>query len=306
MANVPQPPIVPARLVARARRRPTLRPANALVVPLLATFLALGAMLPGAVAGASTYSRNLWVSSAFLYQDPYRTACTAASTMTMLNMVAYRGTGGYGFVWTPYRVKNNPDPSDKRDMTSILSFERSHDTLITSTSGSDPHGFRNALNAYGWGKGAMTSASLMPYMDFAYKSFDKALKAAVKAIARRQMPVAVLTWAGRHAQVMTGYVVVGENPRVSDSFTVTYVYVSDPLMSDDVVNRKLSYAAFKSGALKYRFRAYREADSPYDDPYLDGVIASSVSATAGPSEWFNRWVIVAPVRNGLPVPTPTP
>ena len=103
------------------------------------------------------------MSSAFLYQDPYYTACTAASTMFMLNTIAYRDTGGNGFAWTPYRVKSNKaDTADYRDMTSILAFARRNDTLRSTSAGSDPHGWRNALNHYGWGRDAMTDADPAP------------------------------------------------------------------------------------------------------------------------------------------------
>lgn len=303
-------PMGPARDLPGVRGTPRLRfgglRARIVTAPLLALLVVVGAFLPAPAAADTTHSRNLWVDAAFLYQDPYNNACTAASTMIMLNTIAYRGTGGNGFAWTPYRVKKSPDPADKRDMTSILSFERAHDTLVADTSGSDPHGWRNALNFYGWGKAAMTDPSLMPYVDKAYRSFDGALKAAVKAIARQQMPVGILAWAGGHAQVMTGYIVTGDDPRISNDFTVTYVYVSDPLKRSEVVNRKLSYEAFKAGALRYRFRRYLESDSPYDDPYVDGTIASSVSSAVGPSEWYSRWVIVVPVRSGLPEPGSSP
>jgi hypothetical protein len=273
--------------------------------------LGIGAVLPEPAVGLSTYSRNLWVREAFMYQDPYATACTAASTMIMLNTIAYRKTGGRGFIWTPYRVKNSSDPANLRDMTSILSFERANDSMATDTSGSDPHGWRNALNYYGWGDAAKDPAR-MPYMDKAYRSFDSALRAAVKAIARRRMPVGLLGWGGRHAQVMTGYVVFGEDPRTSDRFTVRYVYLSDPLRRDAVVNRKLSYDAFRSGAMTYRLRRYLQTDSALDDPFVAGRIAGSIRPTLGPSEWYGRWVVVLPVRNGLPAPasvgppTPTP
>jgi hypothetical protein len=293
--------------VRRTRLAPSRRHRGrvvALVGPVLGLLIAMGGVLPDQALGATTYSRNLWVSSAFMYQDPYPTACTAASTMVMLNTIAYRGTGGGGFTWTPYRVKNSPDPSKLRDMMSILEFEHAHDTMDNDSSGSDPHGMRNALNYYGWGEEAMTDPSRMPYADRSYATFDGALKSAVMAIARRRMPVAILAWAGRHAQVMTGYVVVGENPRTSNRFTVRYVYLSDSLRRDAVVNRKLSYDAFRRGALVYRFRRYLEHDSALDDPYVTGTKASSVSPTQGASEWYGRWVIVMPLRNGLPPPPP--
>ncbi len=292
---------VPAQGSPRARRR-----SGALAAVLLAV-LALIGVAPAATASA-TWSRNLYVGTAFMYQDPYYTACTAASAMTMLNTIAYRGTGGNGFIWTPTRAKNSS--TNPRDLTSILAFERANDTLRPTSAGSDAHGWRNALNAYGWGTAAMADPAAQVYQDRAYKSMNGALRAAVKAIARRGMPVGILGWAGGHAQVMTGYVVTGEDPRVSNHFTVRYVYLSDPLRSDRSRNRRLSKRQLKHGPVRLRFQAYRETDSPYDDPLTVGSIRSAVAPSQGTSEWYHRWVIVLPVRNGLPaaepVPTPTP
>jgi len=270
--------------------------------------LALSALVPAAprADATTTWSRNLYVSKAFLYQDPYYTACTAASLMHMLNTVAYRGTGGNGFIWRPTRVKRDPDASNTRDMTSILAFERRYDTLRATSAGSDAHGWRNALNYYGWGKGAMTDPTRRVYEDRAYRSYASAIKAAVRAIARYGMPVGVLAWAGGHAQVITGYVATGANPKTSSDFTVQWLYLSDPLRESAVVNRKTSYAAMKDGSLRVRFQWYRETDSPYDDPYTSGWIRSSVSASVGPSEWYHRWVLLLPIRAGLPAPEPAP
>jgi hypothetical protein len=281
----------------------------------LALVLGLSALVaqvsPGPVRAAGTWTTNLYDYRAFLYQDPYGTACTAASTMIMLNVIAYRRTGGEGFRWTPYRVKNNTsNRADTRDMTSILWWARSHDTLSAWGAGSDGHGWRNALNQYGWGGTAVTDPARRMYDDLEYTSYDAAVHAAVLAIARYRMPVGILAWAGGHAQVMTGYVVDGENPAESDAFTVRYVYLSDPLYSDRMVNARISNATFKGGTWRVRFQAYRETDSPYDDPYKSGWKRSSVSPTTGPSEWYRRWVIVAPIRAGVgtvnPNPTPAP
>ena len=288
-----------------SRRRPIARVTASAVVVLA---LVLVGLLPlsGHVAAATTHSRNLFVAKGFVYQDPYYTACTAASVMHMLNTIAYRGTGGYGFRWKPYTVKKSSNPDQLRDMTSILAFERRNDTLRSSTSGSDAHGWRNALNYYGWGSSAMTNASIRPYEDRAYSTYRSAMKAAVRAIARLGMPVGVLAWAGGHAQVITGYVVTGADPKTSSDFTIQWLYLSDPLKSSAIVNRKTSYGAMKDGALKWRFQWYRETDSPYDDPYTSGWIRSSVKPTTGPSEWYHKWVLVLPVRRGLPPPEPAP
>jgi hypothetical protein len=268
-------------------------------------------MAVGPARGAQTWTTNLYDWRAFLYQDPYGTACTAASTMIMLNTIAYRSTGGSDFRWTPYRVKNTTaNRFDARDMTSILWFARAHDTLSAGGSGSDGHGWRNALNYYGWGSAAVTDATKRVYDDLEYTTYDAAVHAAVQAIARYGMPVGILGWAGKHAQLMTGYVVEGDDPAQSDAFSVLYVYLSDPLYADRLVNTKISNAAFKGGSWRVRFQAYRETDSPYDDPYKPGWKRSAVSATWGPSEWYHRWVIVAPIRAGIPTgdphPTPTP
>jgi hypothetical protein len=294
-------------MAARRRRRAGLRRTLTIVLGLLA-FVAQVAS--GPVRAAGTWTMNLYVPKAFLYQDPYGSACTAAASMIMLNTIAYRATGGPGFRWTPYRIKNNlVDTRDPRDMVSILYFERRHDTLSSLGSGSDPHGWRNALNLYGWGSAAMTDPAQNVYQDLEFDTYEAAVHAAIRAIAIYRMPVGIATWAGRHAQVMTGYVVDGEDPAISDAFTVQSVYISDPLRADGYVNAKITNMIFRAGSLRIRFRRYRETDSPYDDGYQPGWLRSSVSLTKGPSEWYGRWVIIAPIRAGLPVeppPSPTP
>lgn len=287
------------------RRRPAgLRRTLTIVIGLAAL---VSQLAPIPAAAAQSWTKNLYAWRAFLYQDPYPTACTAASTMIMLNVIAYRHSGGDAFGWTPYRVKNNTaNRSDTRDMTSILYFARSHDTLSVFGSGSDGHGWRNALNAYGWGLSAMTNPTKRVYDDLEFTSYDAAVHAAVRAIARFDMPVGIITWAGGHAQVMTGYVVDGEDPAISDAFTVRYVFLSDPLYSDHYVNVMVSNASFRAGALHLRFQAYRETDSPYDDPYGAGWTRSAVSPTRGRSEWYHRWVIVAPIRGFVPQVSPPP
>ena len=64
----------------------------------------------------------------------------------MLNFIALRGSGGEGFGWLPTLSATVRDQ--------ILAWERSHDTLAGGR-GSDPHGWRNALNYYGWGEAAL-------------------------------------------------------------------------------------------------------------------------------------------------------
>jgi hypothetical protein len=258
--------------------------------------------LPVPGAATTTRSLNLFAPGTFLYQDPYMSSCTAAAAMMMLNTIDVRDVGGPGFTWTVNRTKN--DPSDARDLLSVLAWARAHDTLASGTLGSDPHGWRNALNWFGWGSGREAAGRV--YQDRAYATFSGAVKAAVRAIARYQMPVGMLGRAGRHAQVMHGYTVIGADPAVSNDFAVVAVFVSDPLRSAALVNRRLSLETLRSGSLRIRFRPYREVDSPRDDPYTGGWIRSSVLPSTAPSEWYGRWVVILPVRVGVPVSTPTP
>jgi hypothetical protein len=215
--------------------------------------------------------------------------------MMMLNFIALDGTGGNGFIWKASTTKSRT--GDAFDMTSVFSYARAHDTLAPSGVGSDPHGWRNALNAYGWGSGALTPERRI-YDDRVYRGFDAAVRAAVVAIARYRKPVGILAWAGRHAQVITGFVATGENPAISDAFTVSSVYLSDPLASSKAVNKQISLTALRGGSLVYRLRTYRMTDSPHDDPYTAGWIRSSVRSA--PSEWYGRYVLVVPIRSGLP------
>ena len=278
------------------RLRPALTLASALLL--------VAGLFPLPANGATVWRFNLYRGGSFVFQDPYYTACTAAAVMTMLNITDLADTGGTGFRWTTYRTKNSSNRADVRDMTSILSFERSHDTLAVGRPGSDAHGWRNALNYYGWGPAAMSDPAQRVYDDRAYGSFDGALKGAVTAIARFHKPVGLLAWAGGHAQVVTGYIVTGEDPSISDNFVVNGLLVSDVLASSRLVNRYINRLTLKSGDVRYRFQSYREVDSPLDDPYSVGWRRSSVRSAT--SEWYRRWVLVIPVRDGAPVPEPTP
>jgi cell division septation protein DedD len=283
----------------RARRSPLL------ALPLCAVILV--ALVPSTVRADATYRLTLYHSAGYLTQDPYYTACTAASAMMMLNYIALSGTGGKGFQWHTSRVKNSR--TNYHDLTSIYYWERTHDTLAGSAKGSDAHGWRNALNQYGWGSTAVTDRSKRVYDDLAFNSFDDAVRAAVRAMAIYRKPVGFLGWAGQHAQVITGYVVTGGDPALTTDFTVVSVSVSDPLASDHIVNTSISLAQFRSGNLHYRFQAYRMVDSPYDDRYTPGYRHSSIRSST--SEWYHRWVLIAPIRydsagSAPPTPTPTP
>ena len=232
-------------------------------------------------------SLNLFKSDAFRYQDPNYYACTATSALVMLNTIALNNKGGSGFQWVPRLGLTAVE--------SILAWERTHDTLAGGN-GSDPHGWRNALNYYGWGTGAL-AADKRVYDDFSYSSYGRAVKNAVRQLIRTRKPVGILAWGGRHAQFITGYDGLSGNPfardgrgRYTNEFTIANIYLSDPLKSDGWVNAKIGYSALgNSTNPKLRFVPYGETDSPYDDPYTAGTFAAR-------DEWLNKWVIIAPIR----------
>ena len=269
--------------------------------PLLALALAIVVVVAvgptRAAHAATTWWFNTFRADGYLTQDPYYTACTGAAAMMMLNFVALSGEGGRGFIWRTSRTKNVAGDPD--DMISLYTFARAHDTLLSSSAGSDAHGWRNALNYFGWGEAAMTDPQLRMYEDRAYGSFDSAMRAAVLALARYRMPVGMLGRGGAHAQVITGYKVTGDDPAVSTNFTIEALYLADPLASAGLVNTRVSIGSLRSGSLSIRFRPYAEADSPHDDPYTRGTIASSVRLAR--SEWYGRYVLILPVHAEMPL-----
>jgi hypothetical protein len=207
--------------------------------------------------------------------------------MDMLNFVALSKRGGSAFRW---RVNLSGTTRDQ-----MLSWARSHDTLAGGQ-GSDPHGWRNMLNVYGWGSNTLYAGHRV-YEDYGHPTFDAAVKHAVRAMAQHRKPVGLLAWAGKHAQMAVGYYGLKGNPfaknsagKYTNNFTVSGLYLADPLRSQGIVNRRVSWSTLKySTNLRIRFRAYLEYDSPYDDPYTSGVKASR-------TEWYGKWVIIAPVR----------
>ena len=233
----------------------------------------------------STYVYSLYDSRAIHFQNPDLTACTASMTMSMLNTIYYTSTQPLSaktavqaaqpsFRWSP--------TLSSKKQTSILRWERSHMTMSTATLGSDPHGWRNALNYYGWG--SMTAGV---YADLSFRTFDQAARATVREIALTNEPVGILSESGSHAVMATGYSVTGADPRTGSlDFTVNGVYLTDPLRERRVGDRYVTYQVWKSGPPLIRFWPFMQADSVFKDP-IDGQV--------GRREWWRKFVIVAPV-----------
>jgi hypothetical protein len=225
----------------------------------------------------TTWKLDLYDPRAERWQDPDYTACTATAVESMLNTIAYSQASA-DLVWKPN------DTYSKQE--SILAFERAHMTMLVKSAGSDAHGWRNALNYYGWG-----SISAGVYRDAAYTSFAAAAKAAISAVAIYHMPVGILAWAGEHAQFVTGYRVVGDDPSTgSTNFTIVGVYLTDPYRAVAHRDTWITFGQWRSGGFDVQFSPYGQVDSPYRDP-IDGQI--------GRREWYGKWVIIAPVQRGL-------
>jgi hypothetical protein len=232
-----------------------------------------------------SWSMNLYNPSVVRYQNPDLNACVAAATMSMLGIIALTPMSDtappvgsslptIAFRWgidTSYAMLEN-----------VMSYDRKHMTMYRGYKGSDPHGWRNALNQFGWGS---TSAGV--YRDSSYPTFATAAQATIDALARTDKPVGILGWSGEHAQYVTGYVVQGEDPRVSDHYTIVGVYLSDPLRDTAMPNVFIPLSEWKKGPLGIKFTKYLQYGSVFPDP-IDG--------QAGDIEWHNKWVIIEPVK----------
>ena len=248
-------------------------PALEAAVSALAT-TAAPASTPTSSPANATWIFDLYEPKAQRWQDPDQYACTAAAALSMLNTIAYGGMDAT-IAWQPTVSFSAQE--------SILRFERAHMTMRKSSPGADPHGWRNALNYFGWG-----SLDAGVYRDVAYGSVDAAMKAAVSAVARYQKPVGVVSQSGRHAEFVTGYKVVGDDPHTgSMHFSIVGVYLTDPWRAARYRDAFMTYARWRWGFTWVRFDQYRQIDSPYRDP-IDGRI--------GRSEWYGKWVTVEPVK----------
>jgi hypothetical protein len=255
---------------------------GALATPVRAASLVTEGAAAGWSGQTQTWEFNLYRNGAVRWQNPDSSACTAASAMGMLNLIAYsteetlpaRGTAGprVDLIW---QVDTSYPKQEE-----ILTFERLNMTAGRWVLGSEPHGWRNALNKYGWG--SMTAGV---YRDAAFGSFDEAAWAVVTSLARTHKPVGILGWYGGHAQFVSGYRVTGGDPRVSDNFTIDGVYLTDPWAPDGIRNQLVTYDTWHKGPDYVRFDRYWQQDWTARDP-IDGKVGSS--------EWHGKYVIEEP------------
>ena len=88
------------------------------------------------------------------------------------------------------------------------------------------------------GGAARSSSGSRVYEDYAYSTYERAVKAAVRAMIRYRKPVGIAAWRGTHAQMLTGYdglvgypFAVDAAGNYTNDFTIVAVRLTDPLKS---------------------------------------------------------------------------
>jgi hypothetical protein len=177
--------------------------ALAIPAPVFAAEAASGAA-PAASSGEATkpFSMNLLRQGDFVAQTNF-VQCVGASMQMMINMTR---AGGDRSAKTQLRLQN----------------------LARRWSGPGPSGrVRQGASIRGWAAG-LTILDAGPYKLVGDKTIQGVLRSAARAIRKTGKPVGLLMWRGRHAWVMTGFRATAD-PAKTSRFTVTGVYVADPL-----------------------------------------------------------------------------
>ena len=167
------------------------------VIDITGYFAGGAAIAPIAVpaySGMSLYRYTAWSHQAT------GSWCVGASTQMMLNLV-----GGAS------------DHSSANQGT-YVSYAIGHSLYVAKSPGAEIDGWANALTAYGAGS----------YTVGAFGTPEAALKAAATRMRVTGKPVGLVVMEGHHAWVMAGFTSSGDDPSVSQNFTVTSVTIMAP------------------------------------------------------------------------------
>jgi hypothetical protein len=126
--------------------------------------------------------------------------CVPASILTMIHMIDVAGD----------RTTSTQEELDR--------LARRLSTPRLRGAGSEPEGWARSLNRLGYG----------PYEVRAERTRAAAIAAGARALRLTGRPVGLLIWRGAHAWVMSGFRATAD-PAYTDDFTVTHVYMQDPL-----------------------------------------------------------------------------
>ena len=237
----------------------------------------IGVVEAQATTTPQLYSQDTYAAQGYRTENPDRTACVATSIQIMLNYIRKSGAE------IPWGVDTSFSKQEE-----ILKWIRNHDAYPDGKIGSDMVGWRDGLEHFGG----------VPYAIMTFDSFNAAAKQIVKSIAEYNMPVGILGWAGRHAQIITGYDVVGNDPRKSDNFVIKDFRVTDPLEADRMIHEKVKYGTLRGGPRRIRYKRDTDTYSTLIDPVTGDNPADK--------NWIGKFVMVVPVDNNIPEPTPTP
>jgi hypothetical protein len=199
---------------------------------------------PTPVAGP--FTMNLYRKGVFVHQY-HKESCEATAALNMLNVIRLVEDG------------RAPDVSVKTQralqarLVKLTTFEDSH------VGGTGPAAWAALLTEQGY-----------PYELRIYPSRAAAVRAAAAALRATGRPVGMLTWAGVHSWVMTGFTATAD-PAATTSFTVGTAYVLDPWypwVSTRWPRSEAPNAPRDAADLKANFLPFKLPSGPY--PGRDG------------------------------------
>jgi hypothetical protein len=126
--------------------------------------------------------------------------CVGASMQMMLNMIE----------------PGRPDRT-RATQSRLYRFSRRVSPWVEQSPGASVYGWAEGLERLGAGG----------YAEMAARSLQGALRLAARQMRATRRPVGLLVWDGKHAWVMSGFRATAD-PRLTDDFTVTHVWVEDP------------------------------------------------------------------------------
>lgn len=125
-------------------------------------------------------------------------------------------------ILTMTRMIDRPNARKAPTQPTLNRMARRYSTWRLRGAGSEPEGWARTLNRLGYG----------PYEVRAERTRTAAFETAARAIRLTGRPVGLLVWRGAHAWIMSGFRATAD-PAFTDDFTVTHVYVEDPLYPRD-------------------------------------------------------------------------
>jgi hypothetical protein len=165
---------------------------------------------------------SLYRHSAWSYQAT-SVWCVAASTQMMINLITGRAD------------------HSSANQGAYLNYAYSH-SRYKAKAGAEVDGWANAVTYY----------SGVPYQVSAYPTFTAAMKAAATRMRLTDKSVGLVVMEGHHAWVMAGFTSTGDDPAVSQNFTLTSVTIMAPdygRISYDPVPGSVVSLAYMQGKL---------------------------------------------------------